>query len=123
MTTTAAAESAYPGAMTTATATTPAKLAALCDALQGQVVDGVRIHDARAEIVPGATGDPIVRLTLLLDDPTPETWPLDAIEAMETRASDEAARLGITEWVYVKHAPLSDATGAFPHRPTLRTGR
>ena len=33
---------AYAGAMTAATSTTPAKLAALCDALRGQVVAGIR---------------------------------------------------------------------------------
>lgn len=125
MTTTAAAGSAYPGAMTTATATTPAKLAALCDALRDQVVAGIRIHDTRAEIVTGATGEPIVRLTLLLDDPAAgETWPLDAIEDMETRAWDEANQLGIPEWVYVKHVPRSDAAGTFPAAsPRHRTSR
>lgn len=110
---------AYSGGMTAATTTTPAKLAALCDALRGQVVDDIRIHDARAELVPGATGETIVRLTLLLDDPTTgeDTWPLDALRAMETRAWDEAAALAIPEWVYVKHTPLSEA-GAF--RPVRR---
>lgn len=110
---------AYAGAMTAATSTTPTKLAALCDLLRGQVVDGVRIHDARAELVPGATGETIVRLTLLLDDPAPgtDTWPLDTLRAMESRAWDEAAALAIPEWVYVKHTPLSDA-GAF--RPVRR---
>ena len=109
----------YAGAMTAATSTTPTKLAALCDALRGQVLDGVRIHDARAELVPGATGETIVRLTLLLDDPAAgeDTWPLDVLRAMESRAWDEAAALAIPEWVYVKHTPLSDA-GAF--RPVRR---
>jgi len=100
------APSPYPGSMTAATATTPAKLAALCDAL-------------RAEIVPGATGEPIVRLTLVIDDPAPRlrTWPLDALRSMETLAWDEAARLGIAEWVYVKHRPLSAVRNARrPHR-------
>lgn len=107
----------YAGAVTAATTTTPTKLAALCVALRGQVVAGVRIHDARAELVPGATGETIVRLTLLLDDPAADTWPLDALRDMETRAWDEAVKLAIPEWVYVKHAPLSDA-GAF--RPVRR---
>lgn len=105
--------------MTAATTTTPAKLAALCDALRGEVVAGIRIHDARAELVPGATGETIVRLTLLLDNPAPghDTWPLDALRDIETRAWDDAATLAIPEWVYVKHAPLSDP-GSF--RPTRR---
>jgi len=109
----------YAGLVTAATTTTPAKLAALCDALRGQIVAGVRIHDVRAELVPGATGETIVRLTLLLDDPAvdADTWPLDTLREMETRAWDEAARLGIPEWVYVKHTPLSDA-GTF--RPVRR---
>lgn len=110
----------YAGYVTAATTTTAAKLAALCDALRGQVVTGVRIHDARAELVPGATGETIVRLTLLLDDPAPgnDTWPLDALRDMETRAWDGAAALAIPEWIYVKHAPLSDAAGSF--RPVRR---
>lgn len=109
----------YAGHVTAATTTTTAKLAALCDALRGQVLADIRVHDARAELVPGATGETIVRLTLLLDDPAPDndTWPLDALRKMETRAWDEAARLDIPEWVYVKHTPLSDA-GAF--RPVRR---
>lgn len=109
----------YAGPVTAATTTTPAKLAALCDTLRGQVVGGIRIHDARAELVPGATGETIVRLTLLIDDPAAgaDTWPLDALRDMETRAWDEAAKLAIPEWVYVKHTPLSDA-GSF--RPVRR---
>ncbi len=65
----------------------------------------------RAEIVPGAMGEPIVRLALVLDDPPPDlrTWPLNALRAMETLAWDEAAPPGISEWVYVKHR-LSTAT-------------
>ena len=124
MPTTDPPSTAYPGAMTAATSTTPAKLAALCDALRGQVVADIRIHDARAELVPGATGETIVRLTLLLDDPAAgeNTWPLDALRAMETRAWDEAASLAIPEWVYVKHAPLSDA-GSFRTVRRHRTSR
>ncbi len=91
-----------------------------CDALRGQVVAGIRIHDARAELVPGATGETIVRLSLLLDDPAlgNDTWPLEALRDIETRAWDEAVILGIPEWIYVKHAPLSDAAGSF--RPVRR---
>lgn len=110
----------YAGHVTAATTTTATKLAALCDVLRGQVVADIRIHDARAELVPGATGETIVRLTLLLDDPAPgnDTWPLDALREMESRAWDEATGLGIPEWIYVKHAPLSDAAGSF--RPVRR---
>jgi len=102
--------------MVTATTTTTEELAALCEALRGQVIAGVRIHDARAEVTPGATDELVVRLTLLLDDPENghDTWPLDAMRAMESSAWDEASRLGIPEWVYVKHVPLSDAAGSFP---------
>ena len=124
MTSARPAAALYAGSVTAATTTTPAKLAALCDALRGQTVAGVRIHDVRAELVPGATGETIVRLTLLLDDPAAgeDTWPLDALREMETRAWDEAARLGIPEWVYVKHTPLSDA-GAFRPARRHRTSR
>jgi hypothetical protein len=106
--------------MTAATTATPAKLAALCDALRGQVIAGIRVHDARAELVPGATGETIVRLTLLLDDPAAgeDTWPLDALRDMETLAWDEAGRLDIPEWVYVKHSALSNAETSF--RPVRR---
>lgn len=97
--------------MTATTATTPATLAALCAALRGEVVAGIRIHEARAELVPGATGETIVRLTLVLDDPGPDrrTWDLGALRDMETLAWDEAAALSIPEWVYVKHASVSRA--------------
>lgn len=124
MPTTEPSPTAYPGAMTAATTTTPAKLAGLCDALRGQIVNGIRLHDARAELVPGATGETIVRLTLLLDDPMAgeDTWPLDALRDMETRAWDEAAGLAIPEWVYVKHTPLSDA-GTFRPARRHRTSR
>jgi hypothetical protein len=44
--------------MPTLTVTTPAKLAALREALRGRVINGIIIHDTRAEIVPGATGNP-----------------------------------------------------------------
>jgi hypothetical protein len=112
----AATDAAYPQHMATAAATTAKRLAALCNPLRGQVVAGVRIHDARAEVTPGAV-EPIIRLTLLLDDPEDgrDTWPMDAMREMESRAWDEAARLGLPEWVYVKHVPLSDAAGSFPH--------
>lgn len=115
----------YAGHVTAATTTTPAKLAALCDALRGQVIDGIRIHDARAELVPGATGETIVRLTLLLDDPVPghDTWPLDALRDMETRAWDKAAALAIPEWVYVKHASLRNAAESFRPARRHRTSR
>jgi hypothetical protein len=118
MTSAASPSALYAGPVTAATTTTPARLAALCDALRGQAVADIRIHDARAELVPGATGETIVRLTLLLDDPAAgeDTWPLDALRKMETRAWDEAARLDIPEWVYVKHTPLSDADAFRPVR-------
>ena len=98
MTSTVAANPPYPGEMTTA-ATTRGKLPMLTAALRGQVVDGIRIHDAVADLTTGAVDDVIVRLTLLLDDPEQgrRTWPLDAIRAMESRAWDEAAALGIPE--------------------------
>jgi hypothetical protein len=94
--------------MTASNCTTSAKLAVLCETLRRRVIGGIRIHDARAEIVPGATGEAIVRFTLVLDDPASRrhTWPLDALRSMETQAWDEAARLEIIEWVYVKHLPI-----------------
>jgi hypothetical protein len=108
--------------MVTLTVTTPAKLAALCEALRGRVIDGILIHDTRTEIVPGATGEPIVRVTLILDDPESRrhTWSLDALRSMETQAWDEAARLEITEWVYVKHLPIRSVRPSAhqSHRPT-----
>jgi hypothetical protein len=110
--------------MTGATTTSAAELAALCDALRGQLVAGIRVHDARAEMVPGATGETIVRLTLLLDDPAAgqDTWPHGALRELETRAWDEAATLRIPEWVFVMHAPLSDA-GSFRPARRHRTSR
>jgi hypothetical protein len=110
--------------MTGATTTSAAELAALCDALRGQLVAGIRVHDARAELIPGATGETIVRLTLLLDDPAAgeDTWPHGALRDLETRAWDEAVTLGIPEWVYVKYAPLSEP-GSFRPGRRHRTSR
>jgi hypothetical protein len=119
------ATAAYPEGVTAGTGTTPAKLAALCDALRGQALGGIQVHDASAELVPGATGETIIRLTLLLDDPAAgrDTWPLEALRRMETRAWDEAAALDIPEWVYVKHASLGNAAGSPGPRRRHRTSR
>jgi hypothetical protein len=108
--------------MTASASTTPTTLTALCDALRGRVVDGISVHDAGAEIVPGATGESIVRLTLVLDDPTAglDTWPHKAIHAIDKFAWDEAGRLGIAE-VYMKHRPLSAVESS--RRSRHRTSR
>lgn len=107
---TATSSPAYPGAVTTA-ATTAEKLPVLVDALRGQVVAGVRIHDLHAEIKPGAEGDTVVRLTLLVDDPRPgtRTWPVETRREIERRAQDEAWRLGVPEWTYVALVALGEA--------------
>lgn len=99
----------YPGVVF-ATSSTPAQLAALCDGLRGQVVAGITIHDVRAELTSGATGETIVHLLLLLDDwgTDEHLWPAEALREMKDLARDEAVRLGIHEWLFVRHRPLSD---------------
>jgi hypothetical protein len=111
MTTTAASHAAYPGVMATATTTTAEKLAALCDALRGQVIAGVRVHEATAEIKPGSDGEPIVRLRLVAADPARgrDTWPVETVRSIEQRARHEAWKLGVAEWVYVTLIGQSEA--------------
>jgi hypothetical protein len=103
MTTTAATHAAYPGHMATATTATAEKLAALCEALRGQVIAGVRVHEVTAEVKPGSDGEPIVRLRLIVTDPARgrDTWPVETVRSIEQRARDEAWKRGLAEWVYV----------------------
>jgi hypothetical protein len=100
----------YSGVVTMAT-TSAETLAALCAALRGQVVAGVRIHEARAEVKPGSDDEPIVRLTLLVDDPKRgrDTWAVETVRAIEGRARREAWSLGMSEWVYVTLIGLGEA--------------
>jgi hypothetical protein len=95
----------------TTTSATADTLAALSDALRGQVIEGVRVHEASAEITLGADNESIVRLRLVVDDPAPDrgTWPVSAVRAIQRRAWEEAWRLGIPEWAYVVLVPRSEA--------------
>jgi hypothetical protein len=93
----------YAGRMDDRSRTTTAMLTELADRMRGRVVDGIRIHDARAVLDWGAGNELVVILTAVVDDPAPglPTWPLDALRTMDRLAEDEAARIGIEEWVYV----------------------
>jgi hypothetical protein len=93
--------------------TTTAMLTELADAMRDRVVDGIRIHDARAVLDWGAGDDLIVRLTVIIDDAPPEldSWPLDALASIERVARHEGYRIGIEEWVYVRRRRLSTVEG------------
>jgi hypothetical protein len=97
--------------MTTATTATAEKLTALCDALRSQVVAGVRIYGASAEVKQGSDGEPIVRLRLIVADPAAgqDTWQVETVRRIEQRARDEAWKLGLAEWVYVTLIGQSEA--------------
>ena len=97
--------------MTTATTATAETLAALCDALRGHAVAGVRIYEAVAEVKQGSDGEPIVRLRLVVADPTRgrDTWPVETVRTLEQHARQEAWKLGMAEWVYVTLIGQSEA--------------
>lgn len=100
-------------------ATSTRMLDDLVEAIRGRVIGGLRVHDAHAELKPGAEGDTVVRLTVLVDDPPAgaPTWPLDAADAIEHEAQRIAWDLGIVEWVYLVFVPLSEvATSSFAAR-------
>jgi len=91
---------------------TPEMLEQLVDAMRGRVVDGIRIHDARASTDIDGDGEPMVRLVVLVDDPQPDewTWPVEKIYAIDTLALREAwHRIGIPDSVYTTYVALSEA--------------
>ncbi|HMA46676.1 MAG TPA: hypothetical protein VKP11_05675 [Frankiaceae bacterium] len=108
----------YPGRVTRPVSRTSAQmLSTLAEALRGQTVAGVRIHEVTAELTDGAENETIARVSMLVDDPQPgrDTWPVATIEAIEWRARQAAWALGIDEWVYPNLVGLSEATeDAFP---------
>jgi len=97
---------------------TPEMLEQLVDAMRGRVVEGIRIHDARASTDIGGHGIPMVRVVLLVDDPQPDewTWPVEKIRAIDYLARREAwQRIGIPDHVYTTHVALCEAEeGGFP---------
>jgi hypothetical protein len=106
MSLTGGVRSAYPGVMEVSR-TTPQMLDALVAAMRGQVIEGIRIHAGTVRIRPGSEGEPVVALHLIIDDPVGDTWPVSAMQAMQRRALERAAGLGVEEWVSVTHAPVS----------------
>jgi hypothetical protein len=90
---------------------TPEMLARLVEAMRGQVVDGVRIHDARAS-TGVLYGEPVVRVRLLIDDPPPgeRTWPVDTMHALRRLAGDVAwYQIGNPDLVLTSRVALSKA--------------
>jgi hypothetical protein len=93
-------------------------LARLVDAVRGQVVEGIRIHDAQTSIDIDINGEPVVHLRMLVDDPPPGelTWPVDTIFAMMRFAREVAwHRIGIPDQVRSSRVALQEAErGGFP---------
>jgi hypothetical protein len=115
----ALASEPYAGRMDDRSRTTPAMLAELAGAMRGRVVDGITIHDTDAVLDWGATGDLIVRLTMIVDDAPPgeKIWPLRTLRAIDDVSRDEAERIGIEEWVHVHRRHLKHVEGGvLPHR-------
>ncbi len=103
--------------------TTSEMLAELVRSMRGQVVDGIRVHDATAEVDFQVDGETIVRLRLLIDDPlaSAPTWPLETCGTLTHLAWSEARRLDIQEWVVVWFVGLSKADPSdFPETPDGR---
>jgi hypothetical protein len=95
----------------------PETLDGLADAIRGRVVEGVRIHDAQAFTDVDTDGEPVVRLRVLVGNPRAgeRTWPVETHRAINRLARQEAARLGVTDWVYVSRVALREAArGGFP---------
>jgi len=91
---------------------TPEMLARLVDAMRGQVVEGVRIHDAQTSIDIDINGEPVVHLRLLIDDPPPgePTWPVETIFRMMRLARDVAwHQIGIPDQVWSSRVALRQA--------------
>jgi hypothetical protein len=86
-------------------------LTALADALRGRTVDGVHIYDALVERDIGTDNEPIVRVTLLLDNPRPDlpTWPVRTVSALDDLARRVAWDLGIPDWLRIVHVSARDA--------------
>lgn len=72
----------------------------LVEAIRGRVIGGLRVHDAHAELKPGADGDTVLRVTALVDDPPAgeRGWRLDSTGAVEHEARRIAWDLGVAEW-------------------------
>lgn len=103
----------YPEPVTLPTTrTSAALLPALADALRGQTVEGVHIHDAAVELTDGVEGETVARVSLLVDDPQPgaRTWPVETVQNIEWLARRQAWALGIGEWVFLKLIAVSEAT-------------
>jgi hypothetical protein len=86
-------------------------LTALADALRGRTVDGVHIYDALVERDLGIDNEPIVRVTLLLDNPRPglPTWPVGTIRSLDDLSRRVAWDLGIVDWLPIVHVSARDA--------------
>lgn len=75
--------------------------------------NGVNVERARAAIDVSLDGEPITRLTILLDDPrNGETWPLAAITQLQHVLSADADQLDLprvsTAFVAKSEAPYVD---------------
>lgn len=66
--------------------------------LETQTFGSVRVNEASIDHDETSDGQPLVRFTVTLDDPTEgaETWPLEDISSMLRRIDERAVESGLT---------------------------
>lgn len=95
----------------TTSGVTSKMLTDLASAMRGQIIEGLRIHDARADIKIGAELEPFVRVYTVVDDPEPgeRTWKFSVNRAIQNEAKNVAEKLGISIWTEVWFTSLSSS--------------
>jgi hypothetical protein len=95
--------------------------------LETQTFGSVRVHEASVDLDETSDGQPLVRFTVTLDDPTEgaETWPLEDISSMLRGVDERAAESGIaTRWSTSFHQTSAEdfASDDLPDSRNGRTG-
>jgi uncharacterized protein (DUF2126 family) len=93
----------YPVAMADSTA-----LDDLGDYATGVAVPGLTIHQAAVALDERLDGDPVTRVSLLVDDPSGDTWEVSAIRDLREILGRKATELGLP-LVSVTLIPKSEA--------------
>jgi hypothetical protein len=74
----------------------------------GSDTSGLAVHRASVALDERQNGEPMTRITLLLDDPAGETWDLDQIRELRRELGRKATELDLPE-VNVTLVPRSEA--------------
>jgi hypothetical protein len=74
----------------------------------GVEVPGLRIHQAAIALDERLDGDPVARVSLLVDDPSADTWEVNAIRDLREILGRKATELGLPP-VSVTLIPKSEA--------------